>query len=85
MSGWAGRGGRVVAVLPWLTDEQADPGKMDECGDGVMDGLGAARVAGQLQGAKGLAHKMLRCGWWGNRAAMCRERAGLIHASPSLS
>lgn len=42
-------------TLPWLTDEQAGPGKTDESGDGVMDGPGAARVAGQLQRAKGLA------------------------------
>lgn len=61
-------------MSPWLTDEQAGPGKMDESGDGVMDGLGAARVAGQLQGAKGLAHKTLRCGWQRNWAAMCKEQ-----------
>lgn len=66
--GGPGEAGEWWPVSPWLTDEQADPGKTDERGDGVMDGLGAARVAGQLQGAKGLAHKTLRCGWRGNRA-----------------
>lgn len=66
--GRLGEEGDWWPVSPWLTDEQPDPEKMDEREDGVMDGLGAARVAGQLQGAKGSTHKALRCGWRGNRA-----------------